>query len=434
MERASEHGPGRERVALDAASGRVLAVGLACPENVPPFENSAMDGFAVRSFETREASPERPVRLRVLGTVSAGDPPVSGGRVPASAWEIMTGAAMPLSPGSSDEPRGEPLTYDAVIKVEETRREGTELLIERPVRAGENVRGRGEDFRSGDPLLSAGGRIGPYQVLALASLGISELEVVRRPRVAVFSTGRELASPSRLKLAPGMIRNSTGPYLQAALPLFGAEVDYRGVIADDPERFFVELQALLSGPDRPELVLTTGAVSMGVHDFVPAVLERLGARIHFHKVAIRPGKPLLFAELPGGGPLFFGVPGNPVSSAVGLRFFVVPALRALQGEAPEKPTLARLEASSRKPDGLRCFYKARLAEAEGRLQVSALPGQASFKVSPLLRSNAWVVFEEPGAEVPGGSLVSVFPLGPEGIGILDNPETAFQAHDKGCCT
>jgi molybdopterin molybdotransferase len=170
--------------------------------------------------------------------------------------------------------------------------------------------------------------------------------------------------------------------------------------------------------------VTTGAVSMGKHDFIKDALVDCGARIHYHKVAIRPGKPGLFAELPARalspGPVVFGVPGNPVSTVVGLRFFIGPYLRALRGLSPERPRRAYLETATPKPNGLKCFFKARVTEKLDATSVRALAGQPSFMVSPLLKSNAWVVFPEQDSMVPEGTAVDVYALYPNEDSVDEN--------------
>jgi molybdopterin molybdotransferase len=256
----------------------------------------------------------------------------------------------------------------------------------------------------------SGVRLNPQHILACASLGLSKVAVKARPRVVIISTGSELVSPEEQKLEPGMIRNSTGPFLVAAARRMGLEVDFLGIVRDDPALYRQRLEAALQkGAD---LVLSTGAVSMGQYDFVADVLSQMGARTLFHKAAIRPGKPILVAELGAshGRALFFGVPGNPVSTAVGLRFFADPYLRATLGLARENPIRAVLSREISKPEGLRCFFKGRARLSEKGLEVEALKGQASYVVSALLEANCWVVLPESGDHVAAGDIVEIFPL------------------------
>jgi molybdopterin molybdotransferase len=394
-----------EAVPLLVACGRVCSSPIVSGELMPPFSNSAMDGFAVQASAVKGASRERPLRVAVKGMIAAGDTPVACiDRT--VAWEIMTGAPMPVG-------------FDAVVRIEDVRVErdahGAALFVEllQPLLAKENVRDAGEDFNVGSPVVQPAMVIQPEHILALASLGVDQVRVFKKPRVAVVSTGRELVSHSAGKLAPGQIRNSTAPFLLSALAGLGADVEFCGTIADEPREFIRTMERLIASA--PDIIITTGAVSMGKYDFVPTALGDLGAEVLFHKVSIRPGKPILFAKFKGRTrmPVVFGVPGNAVSTVVGLRFFVEPYLRALVGMAEEHPLRARLAYDVKKPEGLRCFFKARLEidERSGAM-VKVLPGQASFMVRPLLESTAWAVLPEAGRVLRQGEWIDVVPLYP----------------------
>ena len=399
-----------EIVDLEYAVGRILAQKLRSPESIPAFDNSAMDGFAVRSEETMGASRDNPVSMRIVTSIAAGDRPlaISGDLVgKAVACEIMTGAPLPQG-------------FDCAMKVEDVEvAVGPErfVRISEPIRCGENIRKAGDDFTRGAEVAEPGTVLRPEHVLVLAGLGIHSLRVKLKLSVVVISTGKELVEHSEKHLEPGQIRNSSGPYLKAALSEIGAETTMIRLETDDPSEFRQHLLRILQ-ERRTDLVLTTGAVSMGRYDFVPEVLQELGATIHFHKVAMRPGKPVLFAEFPRSETVLFGLPGNPVSTAVGLRFFVVPFIRALRNLPPETPVLAKVDGNACKPEGLRCFFKARLGwketsgyggESGRELCVQVLPGQASFMVSPLLVANSWAVLPEDGSETASGSVVEVYP-------------------------
>ena len=296
--------------------------------------------------------------------------------------------------------------FDTVVRVEDTRVEDGIVVIERCPEAGANVRLAGEDFKKGAAAVSSGTLLGPEHVLVLSSLGFAEVKVRPKPRVAVLSTGAELVTPANppLALAPGQIYNSTGPFLLSALDAWGAQTSYHGVVGDKPSDFLRVLERILD--HKPDVVITTGAVSMGKHDFVLSALADLKARTVFHKVKIRPGKPILFSELAGGLP-FFGLPGNPISTAIGLRFFVEPFLRRLTGRPPERPFRAVLADRYSKPEGWRCFLKARLSVSGGRVIV--LPGESSALVAPLLEANAWAILSE-GATGEPGDEVEALPL------------------------
>jgi molybdopterin molybdotransferase len=225
----------------------------------------------------------------------------------------------------------------------------------------------------------------------------------------VLSTGRELVDDLAQPLAPGQIRNSNGPFLAARLPLAGAELAHAETVSDDEAAFIAALRRALDAG--AHVVISTGAVSMGRYDFVPQALERLGARVLFHKLAVRPGKPLLFARLPNGA-LFFGLPGNPIAVAVGLRFFVEPALRAMLGLPRERPLRMPLRGAYAKKPRLRFHLKAQVdIDSQGQLGATVLAGQESYRIRPLAAANAWVVVPIDAEALPAQTLVDVYGLG-----------------------
>lgn len=434
----------RRKAALpvELFSPKGLPRGLICAEDVesseliPRFRNSAMDGFAVRAADLRSASPGTPIELLVIGEVAAGD----HGRCDDScghsddsdrhgtACEIMTGATVPDG-------------YDSIVRVEDTELRcgpngSVRVLVRAPVKMGEFIREIGEDFSIGTTVIARGTPIRPEHVLAAAALGVTHVMAVPRPRIAIISTGRELVPATSRELAPGQIRNSTLPYLVNAIPEMGGEVVWSQTVRDE-ESTIAEAFCVARNHD-PDVIVTTGAVSMGRYDFVKAVLERLEAMIIFHKVSMRPGKPVLFAELPGlngvaHGPVVVGLPGNPISTAVGLRFFVEPLLRSLTGMPLEKPILAHLANPTEKPEGLRCFFKARWRMINGEAAVSILPGQASFMVRPLLEANCWAVLPESGEILDVGTPVQVYPLYPARDEIAQRHHRDDAGCRKGAC-
>lgn len=305
-----------ESVPLAEAVGRVLTTDLRARADLPGFDNSAMDGYAIRAADCALGI-SRP--LKVVAIARAGLR--SRFRVArGSAVKIMTGA--PLPPGA-----------DAVVMKEFTvpAPDGTIRILRVP-RRGDHIRPRGEDVRRGARLMRKGVRLRPYEIALLAAQGVARVPVVRRPRVAILATGDELMSASG-RLAAGKIRNSNGPASAAALSRWGARVVLSRVVRDDPAALRRAVRAALS---RADLLLVTGGVSVGDFDHTQAVLRSIGARIVFWKVAMKPGKPLLLG-LYRGKPIF-GLPGNPVAVMVCLEEFVRPALETLQGHAPGHPS------------------------------------------------------------------------------------------------
>jgi molybdopterin molybdotransferase len=391
---------GRRNVPLQAAAGRISAEALQARLDVPAFANAAMDGYAVAASDTASASAEQPAILPVAGTVVAGLAPPRAAS--GSAWEIMTGAPLPAG-------------LDAVVPVERIAEHVpggpalTAIRLQQPALPGQNVRRMSEDFRRGDRVVAAGTRLAPHHLMGLAACGLDEVSVCEPPRMAILTTGSELAS-SGSTLQPGQIRDANGPYLQALLTRLGSEGSTQRSAADSVAALRAELAQLA---DRCELILTTGGVSAGRLDLVPDVVRALGGEILFHKVAIRPGKPILLARLPG-GTLLFGLPGNPLAVAVGMRFFVMPALRAMQGMAAEVFTPALCGAAVRSRGQLRFFAKAhRHIDAEARSRVEILPGQESFRIGPLLKANCWAIIPEGDTDLPAGSTILTAPLYPD---------------------
>jgi molybdopterin molybdotransferase len=301
---------GVESVPLADALGRVLAAPVVSRREIPPWDNSSMDGYAVRAADTSEASPGDPVALAVVGEVAAGG--VARDEVgPGPAYRILTGA--PLPAGS-----------DAVVPQEEVRREGARISLERPVAAGAYVRPRGEDIRSGDRLLEPGTVLRPAALGVLASLGHARAEVYRRPVAAVLSTGDELVAPDA-PLGPGQIPDSNSYTLGGLAREAGAVPLSLGIAPDRREALVERLRRGLDA----DVIVSSAGVSVGDRDFVREAVESLGARLDFWKVNMRPGKPITFGRI--GERCFFGLPGNPVSSMVTFELFVRPVLRRLGG-------------------------------------------------------------------------------------------------------
>lgn len=386
-----------ESCALADALGRILREDVVSPAALPPFDNSAMDGFALGGTDTSVAAG---TVLPIEGSQAAGDPAAQAGQ---GAWEIMTGARMPAN-------------LDRVIPVEQTERlddpPRVRLLTDTPPQ--NNVRRAGTDIARDDIAVRRNSVLESRHLMLLAAVGVAEVSVARRPRVAVLNTGQELVDDPAVPLQSGQIRNSNGPYLCARLSLAGAELVHVQTVGDDRNDFEVALQqARQAGAD---IVISSGAVSMGARDFVPRALAESGGEILFHKLAIRPGKPLLFARFDD-GTLFFGLPGNPIATAVGQRFFVEAALRQMLGLAPEQPWRVPLESEYTQGRPLRFHLKSRLKRDErGGLLAVVLDGQQSYRIRPFAEANAWVVTSPDTTRLAPGALVDVY-----GPGHLEAP-------------
>ena len=397
-----------EQAPIDTAADRILAAPVNSAQDLPPFDNAAMDGFALCA--NRQPVPAGTV-LQVQGWQAAGDTAAADGDS-TQAWEIMTGARMPSG-------------LDSVVPIEQVEvldavdGRPTRVRLQAPVKPGQHVRLRGQDVELGETVLAAGALLDVNAMTLLHALGVATVQVQHQPQVAVISTGKELISDATAELQSGQIRDSNRPFLVSRLRAAGADVVWNGVVSDDVTAFDAALDAALAANAR--VVLSTGAVSQGRYDFIPDALRARGAEIIFHKVAIRPGKPLLFAVLPNGA-LYFGLPGNPVSAAVGQRFFVEPVLRRLLGLAPEQVLMLPLQADVRTPPGLRFHARARVeVDAQGRLSARVLAGQESFRLMSMLQANAWVVLDGEGGLAPAGTPVRV-----QGWGHQDPVQLASQ--------
>ncbi len=363
-----------EQAPLTEALGRVLADDTRAKVASPPFANSAMDGYALRSADTRDASEQAPVRLRLVGEVPAGSV-YDGVTQPGEAIRILTGA--PLPEGA-----------DAALQQELTEVADGWVTIRQPVARGTNIRQRGDDARPGALLARAGAELGPAEIALLASLGVSPVAVRRRPRVAILATGDEL-TPLGQPLQPGKIYNSNTPYLVAAVARAGAVPVPLGVAPDQADA----LRAKLTEAQGHDLILTSGGVSVGDYDLVKQILGEQG-EMEFWRVRIRPGKPLAFGVL-GQTPLL-GLPGNPVSAAVTFELFGRPAIRRMLGAAHvERPTITvTLAGEEQRRADRRQFVRVRLASDDGQLVAHTTGAQDSHLISSLQGATALLIIPE----------------------------------------
>ncbi len=355
-----------ERVSLDEAYGRVLAEDVCSPLHIPPWDNSAMDGFAVQAADT--ASP--PARLRILETLGAGQVPT---RVvtPGTCARIMTGAPMPTG-------------ADAVVMVEQTDGgPGDQVEIRATAQAHQNVRDRGNDVAQGERILARGTSLGPAEVGMLSALGLPAACVAQRPVVAVLSTGDEIVEAG-WPLGPGQIHSSNTHCLIGLVREAGALPLHCGIAPDDP----AGLRDALARCLRADLVLTTGGVSMGDFDYVKDAFEDQGATLDFWKVSVKPGKPLAFGAI-GGRPVF-GLPGNPVSCMVNFLQFVRPVVRKMLGDPrPYLPVLtAQLTAPIKKRPGRALLARVALRREGELLLATPTATQSSGALSSMVLGDA----------------------------------------------
>jgi molybdopterin molybdotransferase len=380
---------GEEQLPIRPALGRVLAMPVISTIDVPPYTNSAMDGYALCGTDLPASGN---ARLKLIGRAMAGAP--FAGRIGSGeAVRIMTGAVMPEG-------------ADTVLMQEQVGVEGDWITIGSGHKAGENVRKAGEDMAAGDTVLTPGKLLLPADIGVIASLGIAEVRVKRRLRVVFFSTGDELKSLGE-PLGPGQIYDSNRYTLHGMLNRLGVEPLDLGVIRDDRETIRTAFREACANAD---VVITTGGVSVGEADFVKQTLDELG-QVDFWKIAMKPGKPLAFGRL--GHAMFFGLPGNPVSVMATFYQFVQPALQKMQGmtEIPALTLKLPCVVDLKKQPGRLEYQRGILQrDAQGILSVTSTGRQGSHVLSSMSRSNCFIILPAECAGVRQGELVEVQPF------------------------
>lgn len=375
----------RERLALGDATGRVTAVNLEAPLDVPGFDNSAMDGYALHTRDLDAARTDGLVIAQRIPAGRTGEPLARG-----SCARIFTGAPVPQG-------------ANAVAIQEVCRVENGRLFLERPLRERENIRTRGNDIRAGDRLIERGTLLRAAQLGLAASVGIASVEVVRRLRVAVFSTGDELVEPGE-PLAPGQIYNSNRYQLRALLQAQGCTVTELGNVPDTLE---ATRQALLDGAARADLVMTSGGVSVGEEDHVRTALESVG-RLELWRIRMKPGKPLAFGHI--GSTPFIGLPGNPVSVFVTFLLFVRPYLQAMQGRKGRAPATYPVQADfAYRAKGRREYVRVRVDTGNDTPHATAFARQGSDVLSSVAWADGLVEVPE-NASIEAGDTVRFLPF------------------------
>lgn len=381
---------GTEELGILFSFGRILAQDIYSQDNIPPFNNSAMDGFAVIAADTKKATRAHPKVLSIVADLAAG---YSLKRKLKSnqTVRIMTGAVLPPA-------------ADSVIKVEDIQENNGYIKIFNPLKKNENVRFLGEDVKKGEKVLEKGISLGPAETGMLAALGVSKIKVYKKPRVGILSTGDELVGIGE-KLRPGKIRNSNSYSLYAAILDCGAVPFDFGVVSDKKEKIKNKIrQALKSGID---ILLISGGVSVGEYDYVKDVLKESGVDIKFWRVRMRPGKPLVFALL--GKTTIFGLPGNPVSSLICFEEFVRPKIMQISGarENPHRNVYAESLQTIKKKKWLTYFFRVKLEEKNGKLFARLTGPQSSGILKSLVLADGIMVLPEEAEGVKKGDSVQV---------------------------
>jgi molybdopterin molybdotransferase len=352
--------------------GRVLAEDIASDLDMPPYDKTLMDGYAIRAADLSEGQ----ATLVVAEEINAGHTPTRT-VMPGHATRVMTGAPIPQG-------------ADAVVMIERTQRlsDGRVRIEDKPARPGQNILTRGAEMRSGEIVLSAGTVLRPQELGVLATVGRTTAQLHPAPMVALLTTGDEIVE-ANARPGPGQIRNGNSPMLAGQIARAGGVPRYLGIVPDRVE----SLRARITEALRSPMVVLSGGVSAGVADFVPQVLRDLGVEAHFHKVRMKPGKPVFFGT--HGSTLVFGLPGNPVSSFACFELFVRPAIRRLRGHADVGPSWvrAKLAESIQYQTDRPTYHPAWLEAADNGWRVRAVPWFGSPDLRGLTRANALVLFE-----------------------------------------
>jgi molybdopterin molybdotransferase len=381
-----------ETRSLEESADYVLAEPVRAPLDLPPFDNSAMDGYALKAADTSGASNEQPVKVPVLGEVAAGQWQ-DDFLAERTAVKIMTGAALP--PGA-----------DAVLELEAARLRDGIVEIRQALLPGRHVRLRGEDVHKGDVLLEAGMRLNAQRLGLLANSGIAQLRVHRQARVSLVATGSELVSAG-VPLKAGQIYDSNRIVLRTLIERTGSDLQDLGIVPDDPQTIGERIHAGLAA----DMLLISGGVSVGEHDHVKRILHELGVETLFWRVAMKPGKPLFCGR--SGSSWVFGLPGNPISCVVGFLVFIEPLLRRLQGEPQTAAEYVKAELTDAvwKMDERRHFLTATLRRSSaGGLCVTPTQKQGSAMMHAMAQANAFVVVPEACMRLEAGMIVDVLPF------------------------
>ena len=360
---------------------RVSASNIYCKVDNPLGNNSAFDGYAINSMDTKNLSKKKNRLFKILGTIAAGDKPLNKKIKKFQTLEIMTGGMIPKG-------------FDTIIPIEQivfypNKRKPEHIVIDKKIKKYQYIRFKGSDYKKNDLLIKKGTILQPRHVLALKTLGIKFIKVKKKPNILFFSTGNEISNQE--KIPNWKVRNSNSYYIQSLHKSFLFNFKNGGILKDKHEAIFKkEIKKMFKS--RIDIILTSGAVSAGKFDFVPSVVKKFNLSNYFKSVAIRPGKPILFAKIKGKNKAIFGLPGNPISSAACFRFFVYPYLLGILGIKDEKPIKAILKNEFNKKINFTRFVKSKINTTKnGKIEVQILKGQESFRVQSFIKSNIWTL-------------------------------------------
>ena len=378
---------------------RVNALDIYSKVNYPAGTNAAFDGFAINSKETIKLNKKNFKEFKILKTIAAGDNPRLIKIKKFQTVEVMTGALIPRF-------------FDTIIPIEKIafNKNKKNILIDEKIKKNQHIRYAGSDYKKNDLIINKGTIIQPSHILAFKTLGVKNIKVKKKPNILFFSTGNEISNS--IDVANWKVRNSNSHYIKSLSNNFLFNYIDGGILRDKDEHFFKK-QIDKNFKSKIDIIVTSGAVSAGKHDFVPPVVKVFSLSNFFKGVAIRPGKPMLFAKFKKSEKAIFGLPGNPISSSACFRFFVYPYLMNILGIKSEKPFKAKLKNSFYKRKNFTRFLKARLTSTnDGKLEIQVLKGQESFRIKSFVESNVWGLFKYGQSNFKKGELIDCYsPIG-----------------------
>jgi len=391
-----------EIISAKNSLNRVSAKNIFSPTNYPAGNNSAFDGYAVNSRETIRLSNRNKKKFKILKTIAAGDNPKIKNIKKYSTVEIMTGALIPKH-------------FDTVIPVEKINyypniKNQKFILIDKKITKNNYVRFTGSDYKKGEKIISKGEIINSSHIMAFKSLGVERIVVKKKPIIVFYSTGNEISEKNNIP--KWKIRNSNSHYIKSISNNSFFKIIDGGILRDKDDKLFKKL-INKNFKSNYDIMITNGAVSAGKFDFVPRIIKNFKLSNHFKDVAIRPGKPIMFAKFKNKNQSFFGLPGNPISSAACFKFFVYPYLRLILNMKNERPFKAKLKNKYLKKKIFTRFLKGKVViNKKGVLEIEVLKGQESFRIKSFTESNTWALFRSGKSAFKKGELIECFdPLG-----------------------
>ena len=384
---------GSEIVSIKDALNRISSKEVIAKSDYPADDNTAFDGFAVNSKETKNTFQ----KFKILKTIAAGDNPYIKKVPKLSCIEVMTGAIIKKP-------------FDTIIPIEDieffpSKQNAKYIIIKKKIKKSEFIRPKGSDYKKGNKIIRKGELINPAHILSLKTLGIDKVLVKKKVNIVFYPSGNELSD--KKNIPSWKIRNSNTIYLNSLIRSLPVNFTVKKILRDKDKILFKK-QISKQLKSKTDILITSGAVSKGKFDFIPSVINQFKLKNHFKGVAIRPGKPIMFAKF-NNNKCFFGLPGNPISSVACFRFFVIPLLFKSLGLKVEKPIFAKLKNKFSKKKKFTRFVKGKLTfDKKGLVQFEVFEGQESYKIEPFVKSNAWGVFKDGVSVFNKGNLIDVY--------------------------